>query len=119
MGLQRTNRTLHLAFIAGFAVLAVVPLLFFAPGQTVSEGENRKLAPPPAPLAGGHPNPRFFAESDAYLADHFGMRTQLVALDDHIRRVLFRDPQTGKGTIVGKNGWTFLVLDNLLADFFK
>lgn len=100
-------------------MLAIVPLLFFSPGQTVSEGENRKLAPLPTPFDGGYPNLRFFSDTDAYLADHFGMRSQLVALDEHIRHILFRDPQTGQGTIVGKNGWTFLVLDNLLADFFK
>lgn len=119
MDSQRSNRNLHLAFIAGFVLLASIPLLCFAPRQTVSEDENRQLAPPPAPFADGKPNPRFFSDADAYLSDHFGMRSRLVALDEMIRRVLFRDPQSGKGFIWGKNGWTFLVLDNLLADFFK
>ena len=76
--------------------------------------ENRLPAPLPA-LTVDSTFLQFPAAFDAYVADHFGMRTQLVQASNRAKLLLMQKSANPR-VLVGKDGWLFLQSPELVAD---
>lgn len=114
----RTSRFLDFAFIVAFAVLALLPILCFDFSSTVSEQENRTLAPPPDVLSFSAFNAHVFESVDAWLADRFGLRQPLITLENRIQSSLFRS-LVGEFATQGRENWFFFMGENNLRDYLK
>lgn len=101
-------------WIAVIIALLAVPMLVQAirAPQVISEGEARVLSPAPA-------WPQSFAQwrawpraADRYLADHFGLRDELVRLHGMLRYAVLL-PSDGR-VIIGREQQLFLIGDNTI-----
>ena len=94
-------------FIIGLGLLAVPMLAQLAElRQDVSEDEGRMLSPAPA---WPHTSAQWRAwprELDRFLADHFGMRAQLVRAHGALRYAIVLP--TDLRVIIGRDRWLFL-----------
>ena len=89
-----------------FIALLFLPIVFFSAHSTISERENRNLAPKPYLLKENRLNPSYFSESDSYLQDHFGLREPLIKLNQKTADI-FNCVFEPKRAIQGKSGWYF------------
>lgn len=97
----------RLLFICLVAALPVGVMLAHVAGIGSAKGENRALAPfpqMPGTLADAAHLP---GKIDAYLSDHFGLRSQLIAVNGFFRWRLFGEIPHPQIT-VGRNGRIFL-----------
>lgn len=105
-------------FCAAFCALFFAACLFLALGAFIggenAEAEGRELAAFPAwTTEEGGFNSAFFTEFDAWLTDHFSLRSALITLDSSVKAKLFA---TGTDeVIVGRDD--FLFLAETAADF--
>jgi hypothetical protein len=94
-------------FLIGLCLLAAPMLVQLAePQQTISENEGRMLSPPPAlprTPAQWRAWPR---ELDRFLADHFGLRAELVRAHGTLRYAILLP--TDLRVLIGRDGWLFL-----------
>jgi hypothetical protein len=94
-------------FLIGLCLLAVPMLIQHTELQAVvSEDEARTLSPAPAlphSLAQWNALPR---ELDRFVADHFGLRTQLVRAHAALRYAVVLP--TDLRVLIGRDGWLFL-----------
>jgi hypothetical protein len=109
------NFWLNGALSLGFAAATTAPLIAFliTPSPDVLMPENRR--PTPAPLRWRIDRflPQIF---DAYFADRFGFRSQLVELHNYVR-VMGLGLSTCPNIVIGKNGWMFFDDNDSHADF--
>jgi hypothetical protein len=102
-------RFCHLLFVGVCFGLLAVPLLTHNwrrdPG--IAATENREAAPPPSWPRSWHDVAAWPTQADAYLADHFGNRTTMVAAFNHIRYRLFGETPSEQ-TVFGLHGRLFL-----------
>ncbi len=102
------KRRADIALIAAFFVFLWLPTAdsFLHLDRAASPNENR----PPATFPTFHPTLKgtgeFFAGTEAWFADHFGFRRQLVRWEQRLKWTLFRDSRIAN-TLVGKDGWLF------------
>lgn len=114
------KRILQVTFIFMTLVGFALPVLRFNRSDTVSEKENRVLAPRPPLLHDGYLNDTLFSQYSAYFDDRFGGRQRLILLNSAVNNML------GASTVVandkalkGKGGWYFYIADDNLSDFYK
>jgi hypothetical protein len=105
--LARYRRFWSVALLAALALPGMIQM--FAPVAQVSEGEARMLAPaPPWPRNAGDwvMLPR---RLDRFLADHFGLRGELVHLQGRLRYAV--DLPADLRVMMGRDNWLFLAGD--------
>lgn len=91
-----------------FAACAVPGAMLFLPsGEEEISSENRQLAEPPSlTREDGSFNTDFGSDAIAYVSDHFGFRSELVAADAAIKSELLHVSAEPKVT-VGREGWLY------------
>jgi hypothetical protein len=102
------KRRADIALIAAFFVFLWLPtadsLLHL--DQAASPNENRPPAAYPAFRRGLKGTREFLGGFEAWFADHFGWRRQLVRWEQRLKWTLFRDSRIAN-VLVGKEGWLF------------
>jgi hypothetical protein len=98
----------RLGFIASFFGLLLMPAVSQWCGwePTGALAENRRLADPPAWPRSWREVPGFFPKVDAWLNDHFGLRQTLVAWNNRLRFVLFKEVTSPQLTL-GHEGFLY------------
>ncbi len=102
--LARYRRPWALVLLAALAVPSAVQIM--QPAEHASEGEARMLTPPPdwpRTLAQWRAWPR---AADRFLADHFGLRTELVRVHGRLRYAV--DLPSDLRVVIGRDNWLFL-----------
>lgn len=103
---RRTFQKAQSGFVMVFFMLTALPLVLMLVGVkgVVAVSENRALAAlPGAPRKVGQFK-NWFSSMDAYLADHFGLRAELLTLAEWpVLRVLKQS--TSISVLLGKDGW--------------
>ncbi len=90
-----------------FAACAVPGAMLFVPTNEDGTAEKRQLAEKPVFFTeDGRFNDNFSAECLAYVSDHFGFRSQLVAADAEVKSTLLHVSAEPKVTI-GMDGWLY------------
>lgn len=117
------KRILQVTFIFMTLVGFALPVLRFNRSGTVSEKENRVLAPRPPLLRDGYLNDTLFSQYSAYFDDRFGGRQRLISLNSAVNNMLGANTVVANDkAIKGKDGWYFYISsidgDNL-SDFYK
>lgn len=109
-------------FPAETVFVTVLLILLCLPGirmskETISGGENRKLAPFPELTRDGGWNFSFSREFDAYFNDHFFLRDEMLELNMRITAFTGTSmDKTGK-VITGRDGWYFYARNNAYRNF--
>lgn len=102
------QRASGLGFIAVFFALVCAPSVRqIWPGKPDAGSiENRRLAAVPAAPRSWPALGPFFADTDAWLNDHFGLRQNLIAWNNRLRFALFREVTAPQLTL-GANGFIY------------
>jgi hypothetical protein len=102
------KRRADIALIAAFFVFLWLPTAdsFLHLDQAASPNENRPPAACPAFQPSLKGTREFLAGFEAWFADHFGWRRQLVRWEQRLKWTLFRDSRIAN-VLVGKEGWLF------------
>lgn len=112
------KRIIQVVFIMAFAFLIFLPVLFFNFSQTVSQQENRNLAPKPVFIKNKFLNKNIFSECDDYFQDHFGFREQLIFVNNK-NPLKVEQSISNKQVLEGKDRWYFYLYGGNLKDFCK
>lgn len=112
-------KKIEITFIVVIFCCLLFPIIRFHPNETVSQVENRNLAPKPATIIEGNLNKNLFAELNPYLQDHFGGRNVLITSANFIEYNILHKMRVNEKAFEGKNGWFFYISDNNLNDFRK
>lgn len=112
----------NVIFSAVILTMLFLPAIRLNRTETVSEKENRTLAPRPFLLKDGRINRQYFSEYDSCLNDRFGFRKELIQLNSFVQRHLLGEKIFNSTALQGKNGWFFYISSgdgNNLNDFYK
>lgn len=110
------------AFAVAFLTVLFIPPLLLDWTSLVSQKENRILASKPVIIVDGNINKNYFSQFDAWISDHFGLRSILIALDAAIDQRSSSEFMMTDRSLQGKDGWIFYTDDDdgqNLADFYK
>jgi len=101
-----------------FVLAITVPslMMLFGKEQIVSTVEKRKLAPRPTLVLNYDGLTALPAACQAYVNDHFGLRSQLIQLYNSLFIAVFGSSPK-PGVIVGKGNWLFMAAEHVLEDF--
>lgn len=97
-----------IAFVTLCVVLLLIPVYtmpFMGQSSDTANTEKRELAAKPALFADGKFNRDFFEQMGDYLADHFTLRTQLVAAQSGLKG--FFGVSSKEDVVMGKDGWLY------------
>ena len=95
-------------FVVAFFAMIAVPLLVTLTGiHTGRNHENRVLASPPTLVLSRASLRSFPSRADAWVNDHFGLRTMLVRVNNFVLWHMFGE-MSDVGLIAGKHGRLFL-----------
>ena len=102
------RRRADVALIAAFFIFFWLPTAdtFLHLDRAPTPNENRAPAAFPKREPGLVGLPKFSAGLEAYFADHFGFRRQLVHWEQQWRWKIFHDTRLSK-VLIGKDGWLF------------
>ena len=112
------RRALHWLLVVGFISILVTPSIANLLGADGAdpEAENRTLAHFPAHTATWSAVTRFLPGLDAWFADHFAFRAELVQAHG-VSRYLWLGVSPTPAVAIGANGWLFYADDGGLEDF--
>jgi len=105
--LARHRRPFALVLIGALAVPAAMQVL--RPVEVASEGEARMLAPAPSWPRTGSDWLALPRQVDRFVADHFGLRTEMVRLHGRLRYAV--DLPSDVRVMIGRDNWLFLAGD--------
>lgn len=109
---MKKENVIKIAYVAVFLVISLIPLLFFNSKQPLIGNETRAVKPLLINEAGI--NTSFFPEADAYVAQNFGFRNDLVYAGNAFKSILFKT--SGQSSvIIGEDGWLFY--ESALKDY--
>jgi alginate O-acetyltransferase complex protein AlgJ len=113
----RLHPRVALVLVAAFLVALAAPgaVMFSGLDRDVPAGENRELAPRPAPPATWQALRAFPAAAARYFEDHFGLRARLVRWQALVRLRLL-GTSASPDVIVGRDGWLFYAGDGAAED---
>lgn len=103
-------------FILLYMGACTVPLFGMLLGYKNINTEKRPLAKPPVLFSAEGFNDSFPEDAEAYLADHFAFKPQLVTADAVMKKTIFGESVSTQ-VIVGKDGWLFF--EPTLKDYLK
>ena len=100
------SKKIQFAFIFVVFVLILAPFICMPLFQDQANNEKRTLtAVPSATSADGGLNVNILSDCGNYFEDHFAFRSQLIATDNALNRLLLT---SGSGSVVvGRDGWLF------------
>lgn len=101
------KKLVQLGYIVIFFAICIIPTVFYFVGGTNNEdAENRSTAEKPVLVEDGSVNLEYPVQMEAYFAENFGFRTDMVnALANFYYNVL-EESYTPK-VVVGQEGWLF------------
>lgn len=104
--------------IALFMVALGLPGIAMVSGrlETVSSGEQRRLAEWPEFDLQGLKTGSFQQAFDTFYQDHFGFRQRILGLARSVREALF-DKSISEHVVIGDGGWRFFNIDGSLPDY--
>ncbi len=109
---MKKDRFVKIAYVVLFIVISLIPLLFFDSKQPLIGNETRAVKP--SLITDGGINTGFFSEADAYVAQNFGFRNDLVYAGNAFKSALFKT--SGQpSVIIGEEGWLFY--ESALKDY--
>ncbi len=99
--------------VAVWCGMVCLPLLApWLPGAGEVLSENRKLAAPPKRPENARDVPPFLAAAQAWLNDHFGFRSSLLAAYNRVHYAMFHT-FAARELVAGRDGFVFLGADGL------
>lgn len=111
--IYRLNRIINIILSIGFLIILVFPSIqqYFPIIPKAESREKRKLADKPkCDIISLDPFPLAY---ENYYNDNFSLRSQLVKLKSNLSIHLFRQSPMPDKVIIGRNGWLYLVKDEL------
>jgi len=110
------NTRAKVFYILTMIILLLPAVVMLICGSDAVSSENRELAAVPVLYNEEGINWNFFNDSDSYISDHIGFRSQLVAANTAIYTGIFNmSPEDD--VVLGKNGW--LYYSKGLDDYFN
>ena len=110
-------KKIEITFIIIILCCLLFPIIRFHPNETVSQVENRNLAPKPAIIVEGNFNKNLFAELSPYIQDHFGGRNILIDSANYIEYNILHNRRFNEKALEGKNGCFFYISPSDGANF--
>ena len=107
-------------FIAIFMIGLLIPAaaqILFPGGSELDPSENRNAARFPSSPTALAEIQDYPGQVDAWLMDHFGLRSLLVRLSGAVERKLALEPGISGNVVEGRDGWLFLAQGGVIDDF--
>ncbi|MHC1724983.1 MAG: hypothetical protein AB9866_02985 [Syntrophobacteraceae bacterium] len=107
-----------LAVVVSFAILLIIPHIVELSGvrSGVESTEKRKTAPMPYMSLMVKSFPVYAARFERFYGDAFGLRQELIRLNNRLRLLLFSESPLA-GVRVGREGWLFYADEWALEDY--